>query len=97
MLCGLVLFMKHHRMKEIFRIKRDEVNSYGVYVQITIKSCCATENPHRKKNACFMCFCQCLISVFLKNSCGVLTVFLDFFLTNGNRERGVRKCYIWQD
>lgn len=25
------------------------------------------------------------------------TVFLDFFLTNGNRERGVRKCYIWQD
>ena len=37
------------------------------------------------------------IGVFKENSCGVLTVFLDFFLTNGNRERGVRECYIWQD
>lgn len=37
------------------------------------------------------------IGVFKENSCGVLTVFLDFFLTNGNRERCVRECYIWQD
>ncbi len=97
MLCGLVLFMKYHGMKEIFRIKRDEVNSYGVYVQITIKSCCATENPHRKKNACFMCFYPCFISVFLKKTHVVYLQFFLTFLTNVNRERGVRECYIRQD
>ena len=89
MLCELVLFMKHHWMKEIFRIKREDVNSYGAYVRITIKLCCATENPHRKKNACFMCFCQCLISVFLKKT---HVAYLQFFLTFFDKRKSRKRC-----